>query len=276
MNRLGPDASESVLKVVLTNLPQLTRNSQPQYQNTLNILWPIADKILANASTTLLVQFASIVLPHLSQNTQESDSSGTHKDSKEQSDGTPVLASKFGISVIVGLLVRGEQEYSEMIKHHDWQEFLSRVIDLLANIPNPSLITDTLVRDSGSGSGKSSTGTPPVVVLSRGQSLSSLTKQRSVATVGRLTPPLPMIAVTAGNGCNISQPSAHLARCTEQAHSEALAAAQSTLQRLEITPEPLKIRGVEVVTISADNADTAINRNTPITLVSNMSSAQAS
>lgn len=275
--RLGPTAGETVLGVVLTHLPQLTRNSQPQYQNTLNILWPTADNMLANASPQLLLALASNLLPHL-QDTQKAKTSSEGDVVVEVScsegkdaDLIPVLASKFGISVIVGLLLRGEQVYQEIIKYEAWQEFLSRVISVLASVQNPHL-TNTLVRDGGVDEASKhptvSTSTSkkppaPVVVLSRGQSLSSLTKQRGIAgnlassiptstamgsvAGGRcLTPPLPLVAVTASNMTAgemgpttttsvLQQPSAHLARCTEQVQSGALAAAQSALQRLDIT-----------------------------------------
>ena len=270
LRRLNRESAEHVLGVVLANLPMLTRNCQPQHQNTLNIIWPTADDILAHASPQLLVHFASKLLPHLvvkkTLDTDHEPSVGAEKDSCEV---TPVLASKFGISVIVGLLVRGEQVYSEMIQHEEWQEFLSRVIALLANIHNPNLITDTLVRDSGSGdtascSSRPSTG-PSMVVLGRGQSLSSLTKQRLLAAetlgnnLGRLTPPLPLTAVS--GVCISKQPGVHLARCTEQMHSDTLAAAQSTLQRLELNPNT--IGGVEVVTITATPTASASNKQQP-------------
>ena len=219
VERLGPNAAEKMLTETLTNLPKLTLNSEPDQRYTLNILWPAADKLLASASAEVLVNLATALIPHLSKEKSGKDISLD-----------PILSSKFGISVVVGMLVQGERIHSDVTKHPIWQDFLAKVISLFGGINDYKPITNTLVRDGAEG--KVAKTTPSVTVLSRGQSLSSLKLRQNNSgpgpANGRLTPPFPL-----ANPLQTALPGAHLARCTEIVKSDQLAAAQNTLRNLE-------------------------------------------
>ncbi|KAF2364439.1 Topoisomerase II-associated protein PAT1 [Trinorchestia longiramus] len=212
--RLGKEAALQAMEVVLSNLPYLTLHSQPQFQNTLYILWPMADELLQTGTQDILLRFAKGLLPYLRSSKTEKESrkeEGSAKNMSNNKDGnevSPVLESKFSISFMVGVLVQGESAHQkvEMNQHEEWREFVSSVSSVMSSVRDPAIITDTLVRDGGvvnaerpnkqsrcvvatTNTGVASTCTAPtttttataspsVVVLSRGQTLSSLNRQR--------------------------------------------------------------------------------------------------
>lgn len=220
-NRLGAAATKDMVKTVLANLPKLT-SSMPVTNtgHSLNLLWPVTDRLLADASSELLFELAEALLPHLEKTP-----------GNETDQMNPILSTKFGITVVMGLLVCGEHIHTEVITHKIWQTFLSKVISLLGNIPNWGKITGILVRDNEDNALVSSSPTsmpaPAVTVLSRGQSLSSLKQQNAQST--STTPTLAAVSAAA---TPTPQPSAHLARCTQEIQSSTLAAAQSALEKL--------------------------------------------
>ena len=208
MHRLPYPMALDGFRFVLDNLRQLSVSSESGNHNTLDRIWPVADRILANADTDTLIDHATRIMPYLE----------TPADSKTCK--LPMLLStKFGVTVLLALLVKGEQDHERVSNSAAWQGLLSRAIQVLAALPVPKASGEA--RDEAK-----------VTVLGRGQSLSSVL--RPVKEEGGLSAPLPLIVVSGGREV---APAQHLARCSDHAHSSSLAAAQAALSRLEITPK---------------------------------------
>jgi len=190
-------------RFVLDNLSSLTHSSDSNNHNTLDRLWPVADKIISNADADALIDYASRLSPYLE----------APKDGK--AGGLPMLLStKFGLTVFVALLIKGEQQHERVVGSAAWQRFLAAAIQAVAQTQPPEAAE------------------PKVKVLGRGQSLSSVLRPAEAG----LGATLPLLAVAGGR--EPPDPSLHLARCSAHAQSRSLQAAQRALQRLQLAPRP--------------------------------------
>ncbi|CAL4173449.1 unnamed protein product, partial [Meganyctiphanes norvegica] len=117
MRWLGENECEQLVVCVCQNLSVVAkRDTHDQY---LVNFWPAADRLLStsNSQRLMLLAQALLLTPHQG-----------HKSNLQHA-----LNNKFGMSLVVGLLVRGEELHSELEKQTLWQEFLASTIMALTD-----------------------------------------------------------------------------------------------------------------------------------------------
>nr|XP_045587866.1 protein PAT1 homolog 1-like isoform X2 [Procambarus clarkii] len=177
---LGESEHEKLVMNILQNMPLLAKKDA--HDQHLALFWPITDRLVASSSHDRMIDLAAAL------NTQ-----GT---TPHKTNLASALCNKYGVSLIMALLVRGEHLQSTLGGCDEWQELLLAVINGLATV------SDTTLKTSSDGS-KASTEIPQA---------------------------LPSVALAASP----YRPGQHLARCTK-AEPQRLKASQDKMALLEVT-----------------------------------------
>lgn len=185
---MGEGDQERLVVTVLQNMTLLARKDAHDQQ--LALLWPATDRLVASAAPPRLLELAAAFI---------NNSSSSSVASPQRNNLSAALYNKYGVSLVLALLVRGEQVHAVLVESSVWQEFLSALITALAT----------------SNTTSSSEGAIP--------------KSTAVdASKNEMAGALPSVALAA-SPC---RPGQHLARC-DSVESSLLKAAQEKMSQLE-------------------------------------------
>ncbi|KAK7065222.1 hypothetical protein SK128_006936 [Halocaridina rubra] len=136
-------------KLVLTlfqNMLLLTkRDVHDQY---LALFWPLTDRLIASSNHNLLLEIAKALL--------------AQGGATQKANISSALYSKYGVSLILAMMVRGEQLSSDIEKYDVWQDLLAAVIGILSS-PSDSFSSKPL-SDSGKSSSDFAQALPSVAL----------------------------------------------------------------------------------------------------------------
>lgn len=119
---LDESAHVKLVLALLQNMTLLTkRDVHDQY---LALFWPITDRLVASCSHEILLEFANALL--------------AQGGSTQKANLSSALYSKYGASLILAMMVRGEQVSSDLEGCDAWQEFLAAIVGILSSLPDSS------------------------------------------------------------------------------------------------------------------------------------------
>lgn len=188
---LGEGDQEQLVVTVLQNMALLSRKDA--HDQLLALLWPATDRMVATAAPNRLLELAAAF-----------NNNSSTQASTQRTNLAAALYSKYGVSLVLALLVRGEQVFAMLVESNVWQEFLSAIISALAT----------------------STFSPP----SEGAIPKTTTNLSTDANKNEMAAALPSVALAA-SPC---RPGQHLTRCVG-VEPNLLKAAQDKMAQLEAT-----------------------------------------
>lgn len=132
---LGESAYMKLVMTILQNMPLLTKRDV--YDQNLALFWPITDRLIASSSQDPLLEFAKALL--------------VQGGASQKANLISALYNKYGVSLILALMVRGEHLSAEIEGCAVWQDLLAAIINALASLPdstNKPSSTDTIKSSS--------------------------------------------------------------------------------------------------------------------------------
>ncbi|KAG0722138.1 Protein PAT1 1 [Chionoecetes opilio] len=116
---VGEREQEGLVGAVLQNMALLARKDAHDQQ--LALLWPATDRLVASASATRLLGLAAAF-----------NNNALAPAPSQRTNLAAALYSKYGVSLVLALLVRGEQLHAMLLDSPVWQDFLGAIIAALA------------------------------------------------------------------------------------------------------------------------------------------------
>lgn len=116
---LGEGDQEHLVVTLLQNMTLLSRKDA--HDQHLALLWPATDRLVATAAPNRLLELAAAF-----------NNNSSAQASSQKTNLAAALYNKYGVSLVLALLVRGEQVHAMLVDSNVWQEFLSAIITALA------------------------------------------------------------------------------------------------------------------------------------------------
>lgn len=120
LNWLGPNECEKVVMTILQNMTLLSKRDT--HDHHLELFWPITDHLIDLAVHQQLLEFASALI---------AQGGGPQK-----ANLVSALYNKYGVSLLMALMVRGESLLANLEDSPEWQEFLLAIITGLVAVPD--------------------------------------------------------------------------------------------------------------------------------------------
>ncbi|KAK8387471.1 hypothetical protein O3P69_018196 [Scylla paramamosain] len=116
---LGEGDQEHLVVTLLQNMTLLSRKDA--HDQHLALLWPATDRLVATAAPNRLLELAAAF-----------NNNSSAQVPSQKTNLAAALYNKYGVSLVLALLVRGEQVHAMLVDSNVWQEFLSAIITALA------------------------------------------------------------------------------------------------------------------------------------------------
>lgn len=126
---LDESAYTKLVFTILQNMPMLTKKDT--HDQFLTLFWPITDRLIASANDGILLEIADILVPR------------GCGEAPQKTNLVSALYNKYGVSLILALMVRGEQLAYDFIgcgfwQEYRWQNFLEGIVNALVSLPDPN------------------------------------------------------------------------------------------------------------------------------------------
>ncbi|KAK4315882.1 hypothetical protein Pmani_012907 [Petrolisthes manimaculis] len=126
---LGEEECVKLVRTVLQNMPLLVKKDV--HDQHLALFWPMTDRLAAAATHVRLLELAVALTSSTSQSSQIST---------QKTNLATALSNKYGVSLVLAMMVRGEQLQASLAESEVWQEFLASVV---AALTSPTSLSDS-------------------------------------------------------------------------------------------------------------------------------------